>query len=168
MIDKMPYSFQQYRTLFIEESKRLIEILGNDITELHHYGSSAVAGLPFNNEINILPVVKSLDCLDIHLEALEAQGYEMIERTSDYRLCQKEEYNRLIRVKWVEQSNMNEVQNTLLLRNYLRDNAEAKQRFAHFQLQNKQQARNEMDYQLNELEYMTSLIKEAIEWQKRF
>ncbi|TDL98306.1 hypothetical protein ERX27_03985 [Macrococcus brunensis] len=168
MIKNTPRSFLEYRTLFIEESKQLIEILGNAITEIHQYGSSAVEGLPFIDEINIMPVVKHYRHVEKQMEAIEAQGFTCVEQSSDCIIHEKKSGGQSIQIRWVEQNDMKQVKSLLLFRDYLRQNVSAKEQYIHFLLKNKQQAKDEMEFQLKEIEYMLQLKKEAEEWQKRF
>ncbi|WJP97461.1 GrpB family protein [Macrococcus bovicus] len=168
MIKNTPRSFLEYRLLFIEESKQLIEILGNAITEIHQYGSSAVDGLPFIEEINIMPVVKHYQHVEKQMAAIEALGFKCIERAPDCIMHEKKTEGPSIQIRWVEQHDSKQVESLLLFRDYLRQNESAKAQYIHFLVKNKQQAEDEIESQVNEIEYMLQLKKEAEAWRKRF
>ncbi|TDM00729.1 GrpB family protein [Macrococcus carouselicus] len=168
MIDNMPCSYTQHRNLFIEESKQLIEILGNHIIEIHHYGSSAVEGMPFTGDIHIMPVIKSYQRVEESTAEFEQLGFEYMERSPDSILFQKRKGSHRICIRWVEQEDMGQVHTWLLIRNYLRRNEEAREKYAHLQLKNRQQTAGAFEFQIHETEYLTMLLEEAEEWEKRF
>lgn len=60
--------------LYAQEAARIREILGDNLWEIHHIGSTSVANLAAKPVIDILAVVRCLQRVDI--AAFEALGYE--------------------------------------------------------------------------------------------
>ncbi|HEU5139398.1 MAG TPA: GrpB family protein [Bacillales bacterium] len=66
----------QWPLMFEQETKKLQEIFGPEIHEIHHIGSTSVKGLMAKPIIDIMPVVKGIDRIDDLDSAMIAIGYE--------------------------------------------------------------------------------------------
>ena len=74
-VDVCPYSVD-WVSMFIEESKKLNHIFGNEIIEMHHIGSTSVQGLKAKPIIDIMPVVKDINVVDKFNDEMKSIGYE--------------------------------------------------------------------------------------------
>lgn len=63
---------------FRREAAAIARILGDNLTAIHHIGSTAVPGLAAKPIIDIMPVVRSLGAVDGARAALESLGYEYL------------------------------------------------------------------------------------------
>lgn len=70
-----PYS-PLWPQMFKEESIRIRSILKNEVTEVHHIGSTAIPGMSAKPVIDMLPVVKDIMRVDECNESFMRQGYE--------------------------------------------------------------------------------------------
>lgn len=71
----MPYH-DQWKIMFEEEAKLIDHIMGSEILEIYHIGSTSVRGLMAKPIIDIMPVVKDISQIDRFNSAMVAIGYE--------------------------------------------------------------------------------------------
>ncbi len=57
------------------EARRLEGAIGEALIEVHHIGSTAIAGIRAKPIVDLVPVVTSLEALDARREAVEALGW---------------------------------------------------------------------------------------------
>jgi GrpB-like predicted nucleotidyltransferase (UPF0157 family) len=60
------------------ESARLKDALGDLLITVHHVGSTAIPGIRAKPIVDLIPLVGSVDALDIAASQLEALGYEYL------------------------------------------------------------------------------------------
>ncbi len=65
-----------WRDAFEAEAGRLRSILGENLVEIHHIGSTAIPSIAAKPIIDILPVVREIERVDDLHEALASAGYE--------------------------------------------------------------------------------------------
>jgi GrpB-like predicted nucleotidyltransferase (UPF0157 family) len=65
-----------WQRAFEEEAARIRAALGDVVLELHHIGSTSVAGLPAKPIVDILLGLERLELTDHELEAMASLGYE--------------------------------------------------------------------------------------------
>lgn len=58
------------------EAARLRKLMGRDVIDIEHIGSTAIPGMPAKPILDIMAAVPSLDCALTHQSALEEAGYE--------------------------------------------------------------------------------------------
>ncbi|MCD2138086.1 GrpB family protein [Salinicoccus halitifaciens] len=68
----------QWPLMFEEEKEKFEQIFGDELTAVHHIGSTSVPGLKAKPVIDIMPVVKSIDAVDSCNDALQDIGYEAL------------------------------------------------------------------------------------------
>ena len=66
----------QWPVLFEKEAQKIRAILGKNLLTMYHIGSTSVPGLAAKPIIDILPVVKQIDLVDICNPQFEVIGYE--------------------------------------------------------------------------------------------
>jgi GrpB-like predicted nucleotidyltransferase (UPF0157 family) len=73
------YTFEPYSHdwphLFELEAARLRELLGDELVVAHHIGSTAIPGQAAKPIIDLLPVVRQVEHVDLLTPAFEAAGY---------------------------------------------------------------------------------------------
>lgn len=70
-----PYN-KNWPTMFEQEADKLHTVIGSEIIQIHHIGSTSVKGLKAKPIIDIMPVVKSINRIDEYNAAMIAIGYE--------------------------------------------------------------------------------------------
>ncbi|TDM12066.1 GrpB family protein [Macrococcus lamae] len=171
MIDYTPWNVTDYQKIFIDESKQLIEIFRNEIVEIHHFGSTAVKGLPGNQSLDILPVVKNIEKIEQYVEAMMSVGYHMTTFSvyADER-CKVfiREINGLTRViLMVERTDFDAIDRRLAVRDYLRMHPEIRKSYA--DLKQKLAFQFTGDYQGYKNakdEFVSFLEQDAVNWYK--
>ncbi|WP_262174692.1 GrpB family protein [Saccharococcus sp. Marseille-Q5394] len=74
-VEVMPFS-ERWSLEFEKEAAVLQEILGTEIIEIHHIGSTSVRGLSAKPIIDIMPVVKDISRIDQYNGMMAGIGYE--------------------------------------------------------------------------------------------
>ena len=64
--------------MFERESEKIKQILGANCASIYHIGSTSVEGLAAKPIIDIMPVVKDLESVDLISSEFEAIGYEYL------------------------------------------------------------------------------------------
>src|SRR5690606_14904490 len=67
---------KQWVSMFEEESRKLYEIFGTEIIELHHIGSTSVSGLQAKPIIDMMPVLRDIHRVNDYNTAMISIGYE--------------------------------------------------------------------------------------------
>lgn len=75
-IEVVPYN-PEWPMLFEEIVQELKEILGDNLVEIHHIGSTSVPGLDAKPVIDVIPVVKDVETIDALNLLFESKGYEV-------------------------------------------------------------------------------------------
>ena len=73
----VPYN-PQWPALYEQEAQAIGQILGENLTAIHHIGSTSVPGLAAKPIIDIMPVVRDLAQVDACSAQFEALGYEVM------------------------------------------------------------------------------------------
>ncbi|WP_339252254.1 GrpB family protein [Sporosarcina sp. FSL W8-0480] len=74
-VEVMPFS-ESWSTDFEREAALLRKIIGREIIEIHHIGSTSVPGLSAKPIIDIMPVVKDISRIDQYNASMTVNGYE--------------------------------------------------------------------------------------------
>lgn len=111
-----------WEAAYRKEAQAIRRILGDELVEIHHIGSTAVPGLAAKPIIDILPVVTSLPAVDNLNQAFIALGYEPMGEFGipGRRYFRKGGSRRTHQVHIFEQSNLTDITRHLALRDYLR------------------------------------------------
>jgi GrpB-like predicted nucleotidyltransferase (UPF0157 family) len=117
---------ENWSILFQEESKKIKEIFKEQLIDIHHIGSTSVKGLKAKPIIDIMPVVKDIDKVDLYNEQMIYLGYECM---GEYgipkrRFFRKSPDIRTHHVHIFQEDNLHEINRHLAVRNYLRLNPE--------------------------------------------
>lgn len=74
-VNVAPYD-AQWPVLFANEAQEIKRILGEELLNIHHFGSTSVPDLAAKSIIDILAVVKDIELIDACNPKLQAIGYE--------------------------------------------------------------------------------------------
>ncbi|HHY78146.1 MAG TPA: GrpB family protein [Clostridiales bacterium] len=113
---------RDWPALFEEEVEKIRNILGDELIEIHHIGSTSVEHLKAKPIIDIMPVVKDIEKVDNYNEEFIKLGYEP---KGEYgipgrRFFRKGGTIRTHHVHIFDINNTNEIVRHLAVRDYLR------------------------------------------------
>ncbi|MDN4492528.1 GrpB family protein [Ureibacillus aquaedulcis] len=119
-VEVKPYN-KQWFSMLEEEANILHKILGVEIIDIHHIGSTSVKGLKAKPIIDIMPVVKDINRIDQFCVSMIAIGYNPKGENGipERRYFQKGEDHRTHHVH-VYQLGNSEIDRHLAFRDYLR------------------------------------------------
>ncbi len=119
-VEVRPYD-EQWSSMFEEESRKLVEIFGAEIIDIHHIGSTSVSGLQAKPIIDMMPVVREIHRMNDYNTAMIAIGYESKGENgiAGRRYFQKGGDNRTHHVHMYAWGNP-EIKRHLAFRDYLR------------------------------------------------
>lgn len=117
----LPYD-PAWKDQFEEGALQIKAVLGDQCTDIHHIGSTAVLGLAAKPVIDILPVVKDIKAIDFFNDKLAELGYIAKGENGlpGRRYFQKGGDERTHHVHVYQEGNV-EIRRHLAFRNYLRD-----------------------------------------------
>ena len=72
-----PYN-EKWQERFRSEAAHITDILGDNLLQIFHIGSTSVPGLPAKPIIDIMPVLRNIEEIDGCTEAFESLGYEVM------------------------------------------------------------------------------------------
>lgn len=112
----------EWPILFREEAEKIKGILGDELIEIHHIGSTSVENLKAKPVIDIMPVVRDITKIDACNEAFERLGYEP---KGEFGIAGRRFFRKGIEVRThhvhiFDISNSKEVKRHLAVRDYLR------------------------------------------------
>jgi GrpB-like predicted nucleotidyltransferase (UPF0157 family) len=116
----------EWPNLYLEEAEKIKNILGNELIDIYHIGSTSVTNLRAKSIIDIMPVVRDITKVDDYNKEFETLGYEpkgefgMVGR----RYFRKGVENRTHQIHIFERSNSNDIERHLAVRDYLRTHPE--------------------------------------------
>ena len=116
----------QWPNLYLEEAEKIKNILGNELVDIYHIGSTSVVNLNAKPIIDIMPVVKDITKVDKYNKEFEDLGYESKGEfgIAGRRYFRKGLENRTHQIHVFEKSNFNDIERHLAVRDYLRTHPE--------------------------------------------
>jgi GrpB-like predicted nucleotidyltransferase (UPF0157 family) len=120
----------EWPVLFAREARRIREVLGERVLQLEHVGSTSVPGLIAKNILDILLAVAESSDEPSYVPDLEKAGYRLTVREPEWhqhRLFKGPDTNINLHVFTKGSS---EIERTLLLRDWLRENPENRKLYA--------------------------------------
>ena len=167
-VEVAPYN-EKWSLMYMVEEEKLKHILGGNIVEVHHIGSTSVPGLKAKSIIDIMPVVKDINLVDRFDEEMRELGYEpmgefgMIGR----RYFRKGREKRTHHVH-IFQDGSPDVKRHLAFRDYLREHSDVSDRYGAL----KEKLAKQFPYDMSSyISGKDALVKEiefqAIEWFSR-
>lgn len=117
---------------FWKEAAKIREILGENCIAVHHIGSTSVKGLRAKPIIDLMPVVRTIEDVDLHKKEFEALGYEC---KGEYgilgrRFFMKGGDQRTHHVHIFSENSKEEIERHLAVRDYLRTHEKEAEAYA--------------------------------------
>ena len=128
-VEVKPYN-EQWLSIFEEEANIFHKILGLEIIDIHHIGSTSVNGLKAKPIIDIMPVVKDINRIDKFNISMIGIGYKPKGENgiSQRRYFQKGGDNRTHHVHIYQLGN-SEIERHLAFRDYLRTHSDVAKKY---------------------------------------
>ncbi|MFD2657668.1 GrpB family protein [Gracilibacillus thailandensis] len=164
-VEVCPYN-EKWPEMFLEEANQLKIILGNNIVDIYHIGSTSVPGLKAKPIIDMMPVVKDINRIDRFNAEMHKIGY--IQKGENgipgRRYFQKGGDNRTHHVHFFQVGSY-EIKRHLAFRDYLRFHPESKKSYGEL----KEALAQQFPYDIGSyIEGKEQLVKEieakAIDW----
>ena len=157
----------QWSKNFRAEAKKIRDILGDELVDIHHFGSTAVPGIRAKPIIDIMPLVKDIKKVDSFNDQMIALGYEPLGEygIKGRRYFRKGEDNRTHQMHMFQFDNVQEIDRHLAVRDYLRKHPEAAR--AYGDLKAKLALRHPEDieaYMNGKDAFVKELEKKALDW----
>lgn len=129
-VEVAPYN-EMWSLMFEQEADQLKQILGKEIIDVEHIGSTSVKGMKAKPVIDIMPIVRNIQRIDQFDTAMIDCGYEPKGENgiSARRYFQKGGDNRTHHVHIYETGNP-EIERHLAFRDYLRTHPKSAQEYS--------------------------------------
>lgn len=158
---------RRYKEIFEIEKRRIENILGDNIITIHHIGSTSIEGLKSKPIIDIMPIVKDLDEVDLHNEEFEEIGYECM---GEYGIVQRRFFkkggdNRTHHMHIFPYTNEYEINRHLAFRDYLRENEYIANEYGNLKEKLAKEFPNDIDsYMDGKDKFVKDIEEKAIFW----
>lgn len=159
----------QWKALYQLEKERIEAVLGPELVEIHHIGSTSVEGLRAKPVIDIMPVVRNIAAVDAHNSDFEALGYECMGEygIAGRRFFRKGGDERTHHIHIFEESSRGDIERHLAVRDYLRTHGEAAEAYAGLKTRLAELYPYSIDdYCDGKDEFVKALERKALEWYK--
>ena len=122
----------EWKQMFDEEASAIKQILGTELIEIHHIGSTSVTGLKAKPIIDIMTVVKDIAHVDRLNSEFEKIGYECMGEFGipGRRYFRKGGANRTHQVHIFGESSKKDIERHLAVREYLRNHVDVAKKYA--------------------------------------
>jgi GrpB-like predicted nucleotidyltransferase (UPF0157 family) len=164
------YSIEQYSKnwarRFHAQEKLLRSVLGKDIIEVHHVGSTAIPNMSAKPIADILVIVKNLKLTDRAKKKLKTLGYGLRVNyvVPNSRLLEKFKGNiKLYNIHLLSQSHV-ESRRLLNVKNYLIAHPAETKRYGELKKQIYEKTKNYALYKKGKTNFLNALERKAIIW----
>lgn len=151
-----------WEKLFEEEKKQLQSIIGNEILDLQHIGSTSIPGIIAKPILDIGIAVNSFEAAVICIKPLETIGYTYKGESGIPRrhwFAKGELTTHHVHILEVHSPNW---KNNLIFRDYLRQNSEIAKQYAELKIQLLQQFNGDRDaYQAGKKPFIDRILQQA-------
>lgn len=153
--------------LFSQESKKISDIIGDNILETHHIGSTSVIGMSGKPTVDILFVVKDVSKISAKIIDMKKIGYISLGslNTRDSHLFEKEKNGNRTFIVHFYQKGHPEIRQILAIRDYLRNHENEAKNYSEIKLSLFQKFPYDYkQYRKLKDEYMESLKERVVLW----
>ncbi|MFQ3546101.1 GrpB family protein [Halobacillus rhizosphaerae] len=161
---------ERWSLKFVEEVEKLKYIFGNEIVDVHHIGSTSVPGLKAKPIIDIMPIVRDIDHVDLYNQDMLDIGYEPKGENgiTRRRYFQKGGDNRSHHLHIYQAGNY-EIKRHLAFRDYLREHPGEKKKYGELKEKLAKQYPYDVEAYINGKENLVKEIEaKALHWLKKF
>lgn len=152
---------------FCAEAACVREILGSNLVQIFHIGSTAVPGLRAKPVIDMMPVVRSLDGVDGCTAAFEALGYEVLGEygMAGRRYMRKGGDERTHQMHVFRYDNTKDILRHLAFRDYLKSHAEVRAEYGELKSRlAKRYPKDIVAYGDGKEELVKKVERDALQW----
>jgi GrpB-like predicted nucleotidyltransferase (UPF0157 family) len=164
----IPYN-SKWPILFSQNSEKIKDIIGDNILETHHIGSTSVVGMSGKSTIDILFIVKDISKISEKINVMEKIGYNSLGalNTKNSYLFEKEKNGNRTLIAHFYKENHPEIKQILAIRDYLRNHKDEVKKYSEIKLSFFQKFPNDYSqYRKLKDEYMKDLKERVIFWSK--
>ena len=131
MIIEMKEHNPQWALMYADEAEKIKEILGDELAEIYHIGSTSVEGLKAKPVIDIMGAVKNIDNVDQYNDKFIKLGYEPMGEygISKRRFFRKGGEKRTHHIHIFQITDRENIERHLAVRDYLRTHREAAEQY---------------------------------------
>jgi len=158
---------EKWPQLFREESQKIKAIIADELIDIHHIGSTSVPGLQAKPIIDIMPVVKEIEKIDMFNEQMTAFGYECMGELGmkGRRYFRKGGDNRTHQVHVFQVDNTEDIQRHLAVRDYLRTHSPEANHYGRLKESLAKQFPNDIEaYMDGKDSFVKELERKAVQW----
>ena len=152
--------------MFEDEAAQLREVFGEELSAVHHIGSTSVPGLKAKPIIDIMPVVRNIAAVDKFNDKMIALGYEPMGEfgIAGRRYFRKGGDNRTHHVHVFQLGSL-DAERHLALRDFLRQHPETARRYGELKQALAQKFPNDIEaYMDGKDAFVKDLEQKALDW----
>jgi GrpB-like predicted nucleotidyltransferase (UPF0157 family) len=158
---------EKWHQMFEEESQRIRDIFGDELIDIYHIGSTSICGLKAKPILDMMPVVKDIEKVDLFNEQMVGIGYEALGEfyTRGRRYFRKGGDNRTHQVQTFQVDDKENIDRHLAVRDYLRTHSEDVRQYGDLKEALAKQFPNDIDsYRDGKDAFVTELERKALLW----
>lgn len=167
MIVKVINYDPQWKDAFLSEANHIRKLLGNEVVNIFHIGSTAVEGLKAKPVIDIMPIVNDISHLDKYSAHFEELGYEVMDEFGipGRRYFRKGGKNRTHQIHAFQFDNIQDIERHLAVRDYLRTHETARRKYGDLKARLASKFPADIEsYFTGKETFVSTMEKEAIKW----
>ncbi|MCY7483142.1 GrpB family protein [Paenibacillus alvei] len=156
-----------WNRMFEDEAQKIKTIFGDELTDIHHIGSTSVFGLQAKPIIDLMPVVKDIGKIDAFNEQMTELGYECMGEygIKGRRYFRKGGEHRTHHVHVFQADNKEDIQRHLAVRDYLRAHPQEAEQYGNLKEKLASQHPNDIEaYMDGKDSFVKNLEKKALDW----
>lgn len=160
----------RWKNLFLSEAGQIRDMLGDELINIFHIGSTAVEGLKAKPVIDMMPVVRNLSRLDGYASRFEALEYEVMGEFGipGRRYFRKGANNRTHQIHAFQFDNLQEIERHLAVRDYLRSHDAARMAYGQLKAGLAEKFPEDIEgYADGKEAFVVAMEKEALKWRHR-
>lgn len=164
------YADERFAQEFVEVRQQIETILGTELLQVEHIGSSAVPGLLTKPILDVLVVVEEIDYVDTTNDVWEAFGYEVKgEAGIAYRrYFRKETSESGVHIHVFDRFSKREIERHIAFRDFLQTHPDVAQDYAVLKQQIFQKGCTREQYQQQKANFVQAVEKLALVWRETF
>ena len=158
---------EEWSKLFQVESKKIQDIFGKELIAIHHIGSTSVPHLKDKPIIDIMPIVKKIEHVDSFNIQMSKIGYEPLGEygIEGRRFFRKGGDQRTHHIHVFQNTNKNDIERHLAVRDYLRTHYEARRDYGNLKRELAIKFPNNINsYSDGKDEFVKNLERKALLW----